>query len=121
MKQKDLEYFKELLNQWLKDLLRQADDTVVSLKNADYHIADPLDRAISENERSYTIRIRDRESNLIKKIKASLEDIENGTYGICEDCDRNIAFERLKARPVAKRCIRCKIRQEKSEKMAGVS
>jgi RNA polymerase-binding transcription factor len=120
MKQKDNEYFKDVLTQWLNDLLRQADNTVVSLTNADYYSADPLDRAISQNECDYTIRIRDRESNLIRKIKASLEDIEDDVYGICEDCGRDIAIERLKARPVAKRCIRCKTRQEESERSVNM-
>jgi len=37
---------------------------------------------------------------LIKKIRKSLEDIENGDYGIFEDCGEDISIERLKARPV---------------------
>ena len=38
-------------------------------------------------------------------------DIEDGVYGICDDCGRDISIERLKARPVANHCIRCKTRQ----------
>ena len=121
MEPKDLDYFKDLLTRWLDDLLSQADYTVSVLKDADDHLPDPLDRAVFDSERSYALRIRDRESTLIKKIRASLEDIEDGFYGICEDCGRNIAIERLKARPVARRCIRCKTRQEKRERLTGVS
>ena len=73
-----------------------------------------------DTERSYMFRIRDRESVLIKKINTSLQDIEDGVYGICDDCDRDIAIERLKARPVARRCIRCKTRQEERERLTGV-
>jgi DnaK suppressor protein len=119
MKQEDLNYFRVLLNQWLRDLISQADSTAVALRDVEVHMPDPLDRAAFDNERSYTLRIRDRESTLIKKIKASLEDIEDGVYGICEDCGRDIAIERLKARPVARRCIRCKTRQEKRERLTG--
>jgi DnaK suppressor protein len=121
MEHKDLEYFKDLLTKWLDELLRQADSTVSVLKDADDHLPDPLDRAVFDSERSYALRIRDRESTLIKKIRSSLEDIEDGFYGICEDCGRDIATERLKARPVARRCIRCKTHQEKRERLSGVS
>ena len=119
MEQKDLDYFKDLLTRWLDELLNQADDTVMGLRDTDNNLSDPLDRAAYDTERSYTIRMRDRESILIKKIKKSLEDIEDKSYGICEDCGNSIAIERLKARPVARRCIRCKTKQEKIEKMIG--
>ena len=65
------------------------------------------------------LRIRDRESMLIKKIRKSLEDIENGDYGICEDCGKDISTERLKARPVTSFCIRCKTKRETLEKLTG--
>ena len=58
-----------------------------------------MDRATVESDRIWTLRIRDRESMLIKKIRQSLENIENGEYGICEDCGEDISIERLKARP----------------------
>ena len=121
MEPKDLDYFRDLLNQWLQELLSQADNTVVILKDSEDHLPDPLDRAVFDSERSYALRIRDRESILIKKIRSSLEDIEDGFYGICEDCGRDIAIERLKARPVARRCIQCKTQQEKKERLTGIS
>ena len=97
MDQKDLDYFKNLLTQWLDELLGKAGNTVVGLIDSEDHLSDPLDRAVLDSERSYTLRIRDRESVLIKKIHASLEDIEDGVYGICDDCGRDIAIERLKS------------------------
>jgi len=120
MKQKDLDYFKNLLTQWLDELLGRAGQTVVGLIDGEDHLPDPLDQAVFDAERSYTLRIRDRESVLIKKIRASLEDIEDGVYGICDDCGRDISIGRLKARPVARRCIECKTKQEKRERLTGV-
>ena len=120
MEQKDTDYFKNLLTNWLAELLSQADNTVMGLRDSDDNLSDPLDRAAYDTERSYLLRMRDRESVLIKKIKKSLEDIEDGVYGICEDCGADIAVERLKARPVARRCIQCKTRQEALEKLIGV-
>ena len=120
MEQKDLDYFKNLLSQWLDDLLGRAGNTVVGLIDGADHLSDPLDRAVLDAERGYTLRMRDRESVLIKKIGASLEDIEDGVYGICDDCGRDISIDRLKARPVAGRCIQCKTKQEERERSTGV-
>jgi len=93
---------------------------VMGLMDNDDNPSDPLDRAIVDTERSYTLRMRDRESILIRKIRRSLEDIEDEVYGICEECGQDIAIERLKARPVARRCIKCKAQQEAGEKLIGI-
>jgi len=119
MEQKDLNYFKNLLTRWLDELLGRAGNAVVGLIDSEDHLSDPLDRAVLDTERSYTLRIRGRESVLIKKINASLQDIEDGDYGICDDCGRGISIERLRARPVARRCIRCKTKQEDQERLFG--
>jgi DnaK suppressor protein len=116
----DLDYFKAVLESWLKELLDRADGTVVALKESVDSLPDPLDRAIFEADRNFTLRIRDRESILIKKIGESLDDIETGEYGICERCGKDISIGRLRARPVARHCIQCKTQMEKNEKlMAG--
>ena len=120
MQQKDRDYFKKLLTQWLDELLGRAGDTVVGLVASEGHRADPLDEAVLDAEHSYMLRIRARESVLIKKIHASLADIEAGDYGVCDDCGRDISVKRLNARPVARRCIQCKTRQERQERLLGI-
>jgi DnaK suppressor protein len=119
MKADDLKHFKELLEEQLDELLVQADHTVVNLLEKDSNAPDLVDRAALESERDYTLRIRDRESRLIRKIKQSLKDIENGTYGICQMCGEDIGIKRLKARPVARHCIVCKSKMEETERAAG--
>ena len=119
MEEKDLAFFKDLLTQWLEELLDHAEDTVESLLESQPNLADPLDRASFESERITALRIRDRESMLIKKILASLKDIESGDYGICEDCGEDITIGRLKARPVTSYCISCKTKRENVEKLTG--
>jgi DnaK suppressor protein len=52
----------------------------------------------------------------LNKIKEAIERIDNGSYGICDDCGDDIAKERLDARPVTTYCIDCKTRQEQEEK-----
>jgi DnaK suppressor protein len=120
MKKKDLEFFKELLTQRLEDLLHQADDTVSGMTDQKENFPDPTDRASHESNRNFMLRIRDREHKLIKKIKSALERIENGTFGICEQCEEEISIERLKARPVTTQCIDCKSKEEALEKALGL-
>jgi DnaK suppressor protein len=119
MGKNELDYFKDVLTSWLNELRHHAGNTVEGLLNWEAYSADFVDCASFESDRSTALRIRDRESMLIKKIHNSLEDIENGEYGICEDCGREIALERLKARPIARHCIKCKTKQEAWEKVMG--
>jgi DnaK suppressor protein len=120
MKEKDLKFFKELLTRWLDELRTHADSTMSGLRESDESLPDPLDRAVFDSERNFTLRIRDRENMLIRKIRKSLQDIEEKAYGICEECGEDIAIERLKARPVTGHCIRCKIRIEAREKLTEI-
>jgi DnaK suppressor protein len=120
MKNKDIKYFKELLENRLEELLAQADDTVSGMIAPKENLPDPTDRALLEANRNFMLRIRDRESKLIKKIKKTLERIENKTFGVCEVCGEDISLERLKARPVTAQCIDCKTKEEALEKALGL-
>ena len=120
MDKKELEFFRGLLQDELDALLVKADVAVGELVGDDFYSeADPLDRATSEQARNNRLRIRDRESRLIYKIEKCLQAIDEGTYGICEECEEPIGIERLKARPVTNYCITCKTRQEAMERMTG--
>ena len=117
---KKQEFFKKLLNERIEKLLNQANETVSGMTSHKGNLPDPSDRATLESDRNFTLRIRDRERKLIGKIKEALERIEQGTYGICEDCEEEISTERLKARPVTTLCIDCKKTQETEEKVKGL-
>ena len=117
MNEENIYFFKQLLTQELKTLLGKADIVVHSLIEKDYETSpDPVDRASFELERGTMLRIRDRESKLIRKIQRSLENLESGRFGICEMCEKEIAIERLKARPVTTHCIECKKKMEALER-----
>jgi len=120
MKKKDLEFFKELLTKQLEDLIKEAEDTVSGMSVQKETFPDPTDRASHEADRSFLLRIRDRESKLIKKIKKTLLRIEEGNFGVCESCGEEISIKRLKARPVTTQCIDCKTKEEKMEKSLGI-
>ena len=120
MNDTDLEFFRLLLTDWLEELSAHTDNLVESLLDPRENLPDPMDRATAESDRAWTLRIRDRESMLIKKIRNSLEAIENKEYGICEDCGEDISIARLRARPVTSFCIPCKTKRESVEKLAGI-
>ena len=119
MTPQDLEFFRNMLNQMLVEAQRNGDSTLVELTNSQSAYADPSDRATAESDRSFTVRIRDRERKLIIKIKEALKRMEDGEYDICEECGEAISIARLKARPVTTLCVSCKARQEEGEEVRG--
>lgn len=120
MKKEDVEYFKNLLTKQLQELLGHADDTVSGMTAQKENFPDPTDRASLESDRNFMLRIRDRESKLIKKIKKTLDRIDSGTFGECIGCGEDISIKRLKARPVTSHCIDCKSKQEALERALGL-
>jgi DnaK suppressor protein len=115
LNQKDLEYFRRLLNQRVSELRLEAGKTVEDM-DEDGNFPDPTDRASMESNRNSILRIRDRERKLIFKIQEALQRLNDGEYGICEECGEEIGIERLKARPVTTLCIACKSSQEIEER-----
>lgn len=119
MEQKDLEHFRERLNDMLEEALKQGEMTLEDMTDNNEYCADPADRATVESDRAFTLRIRDRERKLIKKIRGALFRMDEGTFGVCDECGNNIGVPRLDARPVTKLCINCKSKQEEDEHLRG--
>jgi len=112
-----LEKFRKLLNQRLDDLLDEAEKTVSGMTgDKESNFPDPTDRASMESDRNFQLRIRDRERKLIQKIREALKRIDDGTFGICDECGEEIQIKRLLARPVTTYCVKCKQRLEAEER-----
>ncbi len=110
------EHFRGILLEEMKALLDEAEKTVSEMNADTTSFPDPTDRATQESDRTFELRIRDRERKLLAKIREALERIENDSFGTCEMCGEEIGEARLKVRPVTTLCIDCKIEQEKTEK-----
>jgi len=119
MHPKDLQFFRTILTDWLNQLLAQSDDSFSELQNS-AAAPDPVDRASQELSRGYTLKMRDRDRKLTKKIRACLDNIESGIYGICEFCGKDIPIPRLKARPVTSYCVACKTKNGRNRKSDGI-
>ena len=116
MSKKQLNHFKKILLTWKRQLETEAGKTVNHMKNESISFADPNDRASQESDFGLELRTRDRERKLLKKIQFSLKNIENGSYGYCEETGEEIGLERLEARPVATLTLEAQERREIKDK-----
>lgn len=119
MDKEKLELFRTQLLKKKADILDEAGKTLSEMTDQTSNVPDPNDRATIESGRSFELRIRDRERKLVSKIDEAIARIDDGTYGICEDCGEEIGMKRLEARPVTMLCIDCKTIQETKEKSIG--
>jgi DnaK suppressor protein len=77
--------------------------------------ADQMDEIQYATERDLAIRNVDRESELLRLVKAALQRVSDGSFGTCTECELPINPKRLAAMPWAALCIRCQDAAERSE------
>ena len=114
------EYFQKLLSRRLDELLTGTNETASGMTHFGDQSPDPLDRASTESDTSFAFGLKEREGNLIRKIEDALSRLEDGTFGICEECGEEISQGRLQARPITTLCIKCKEKQEADEILRGL-
>ena len=74
---------------------------------------DAYDLASEERDREINFILTDREREKVQAIQDALERIEDGTYGVCEACEGDIAEGRLSALPFTRMCVACQAEHEK--------
>ena len=100
----DMGGFQEILERRaaeLVEVLRKRDGIVIEKS------ADQMDEIQYASERDLAIRNVDRESILLRQVKAALRRIHEGSFGICIECESAISLKRLAAVPWAPCCIQC--------------
>ncbi len=117
MNERQLEYFKQKLQKWKEDILRESRETVTHLQSETENHPDLADRASSETDRALELRTRDRQRKLISKIDEALRRIEEGAYGYCEETGEPIGLARLEARPIATLSLEAQERHERRERV----
>lgn len=108
------EFFRQRLFQMREEVLQREVDVKERLHEREV-FADPADRATAEEEHWLDLRLRERESLLLKKIDDALRRIENKEYGYCEKTGDPIGIPRLLARPTATVCVDVKGQDERVE------
>ena len=101
-----------------EELVKQRDRIAQGLRT-EYEVIEPselsdwVDLAAASHERELAIILNGNNEEVLMKVDQALEMIEEGTYGVCINCGKDIAQERLKAIPFTRLCINC---QEKLER-----
>ena len=88
--------------------LRQRDGMVIE------QAADPLDTLQQAGEREMVMQTLNRNATLARQLRAALNRVQDGSFGICPDCDEEIAPKRLAAVPWAELCVACQDKADRS-------
>ena len=118
MNEAQLAFFRNRLKQLGQDILNNADTTTENLRETQF-VPDPADRATIEEEHALELRTRDRERKLLKKVQQSINLIDSGEYGWCEETGEPIGLQRLLARPTATLSLEAQERREMRQKLYG--
>lgn len=122
LNKKELSEFKKLIFKRKEEIVDEikhiSEDTLKkSQKEASgdmsgysYHMADV---ATDTYDREFSLGLASNERELLYALDDALKRIEDGTFGICEDCKNSIAKTRLKAVPYAQFCVKCQQKREK--------
>jgi DnaK suppressor protein len=76
---------------------------------------DALDEVQHAAERELAIRNLDRESHLLRNVRAALRRIDDGSFGVCVHCEEEISPKRVQAVPWTAFCIRCQEMADRSQ------
>ena len=119
MNDKQMAYYRLKLTRLKQDILTSAGQTTEHLREDTVVVPDPADRATIEEEHALELRTRDRERKLLKKIEQSIQRIDAGDYGFCDETGEAIGVGRLLARPTATLSLEAQQRRELKQKMFG--
>ncbi len=108
--------YKSLLNHRIEEILKANGKPLFPSENMNGLLPDMFDLASFETERLYEYALKDRERRSIVELIDALKRIDEGIYGICEECGKAISEKRLQAAPEATLCIECKAEAEKRER-----
>ena len=114
MNEVQLDFFRRRLLQMREEVLAREVDVKERLHQREV-FADPADRASAEEEHWLDLRLRERESLLLRKIEEALRRIKDKEYGYCEVTGEPIGIPRLLARPTATVCVDVKGHNEQIE------
>lgn len=119
MNDTQMAFFRLKLSALKQDILNSAGQTTENLREETVVVPDPADRATIEEEHALELRTRDRERKLLKKIEQSIQRIDAGDYGYCDETGEAIGVGRLLARPTATLSLEAQQRRELKQKMFG--
>src|SRR3954467_11912110 len=101
-----------------KDLLEKTREELMAAAPVGTPAAEPgsksgdwIDQSSQESDVHVRLALKQTDSKLLRAIEEAILRIDNGVYGICTDCEEEIAAVRLDAVPWTRVCIQCKEKQ----------
>jgi len=82
-----------------------------TMENNSGRQGDMADQAAGTNEVHIQLKLKQTDAKILQAIEEALERVEQGTYGLCRDCGKDVAPARLDAIPWTRVCIACKEKQ----------
>ncbi|WP_031499645.1 TraR/DksA family transcriptional regulator [Bryobacter aggregatus] len=118
MTKQELNKFKDTLEKKQAELLR----VIVNREGIEIEKSpDALDEVQQAGERELAIRNLDRDSALLRNVRAALERFKDNSYGTCLHCEEEISLKRLQAVPWAAYCITCQEISDRNQAMGQES
>ena len=108
MNKKDLRKFKSLLERKRNSIIHTTGKRTHWDNMEDTRHGDFVDQASDDNEVHVNLRLLQTDAKLLRAIEAAISRIENGNYGTCAVCEKEISLARLNAVPWTSVCISCK-------------
>lgn len=116
-----LKELKELLLARRKELQAEMDQNLANLAPAERTSSVSQDESarLKNLTREVDSRLTSLDAADLTRIDRALEAMEEGTYGLCDECGCNIPFERLKIEPMTQHCVACKSAWEQKQGIRG--
>jgi DnaK suppressor protein len=116
------ERLRKLLIQKREDIVREAKSEIQKFKSGEKKqlvetVMDDGDLSVVDLSEDISLKQLSTHRETLIKIDAALSKLEDGTYGVCEECGDEISEERLKIMPFAIYCRDCQERKELLEKI----
>lgn len=112
-----IDEIKNILFKMKEDTLKEINKAMVTGSNSpgSEPSGDIYDQASSERDRELGFLLSDREREKLRNIDEAILRIQEGEYGVCEECAEEIPLGRLKVLPFARYCVKCKSDIEKMQ------
>ncbi len=108
-----IEKLRTMLEQRRKEILanirKAREDSVEDNRRTFSEVGDLVSASL---EKEMAFKYGEYGVNLLREIDTALEKLKEGSYGVCEDCGKNIGVKRLEVVPSARLCISCKAKEE---------
>jgi DnaK suppressor protein len=111
MRSADLNKYRDILERKKEELMASAPARTPAAEPGSKS-GDWIDQSSQENDLHVRLALKQTDSKLLRAIDEALHRIEQGTYGICLECENEIAPARLEAVPWTRVCIDCKAKQQ---------